>query len=348
MPVAFTATAPEHLPALASLMRQAFDAPADAPFLRAEVLHWKYLEPCHPPGGNPLPRAWLIAQNELPVAHGCLWPVTIPIAGQPVAGACLIDWFSAKSSSGMGVMLVRKVLDKVPFLISIGGSAATRQIMPKIGFRTLGQLPVYARPLRSWAQLRARPDGITRKNILRAVRNFTWSQRPPAPSSDWSATPGTPSASLLDSTRTDGASVTSSAFLSYILRCPLGQLTTWILLRNGAPQGWFLLSRLRGQTRLLDLRLLPSSNDTAYAAAYAAAIDAALDDPAAQELTVQGSLSSQPTQALIANGFVLREQRPLFLCDPQDILASVASQLHLSRLDDDSAAFDFPEYPFLT
>jgi hypothetical protein len=184
----------------------------------------------------------------------------------------------------MGVMLVRKVLPNAAFLLSIGGSEATRAIMPKIGFATIGQLPVYARPIRPF----------------------------------------------------------------YQLRCPIGHLSCWILEHNNQPAGWFLLSRLRGQCRLLDLRLINSTDPADYAAAYAIAVQTAHLDPATHELTVQGSLAPQPSQALLANGFVLRENRPLFLCDPQGHLRSISHHLLLSRLDDDSAAFDFPEYPYLT
>jgi hypothetical protein len=348
MPVAFTATTPEDLPALALLMRQAFAADANASFLRPEVLHWKYLTPLETGNSPAPPRAWLIAQDETPLAHGCLWPVTVRVDGQPVHGACLIDWFSAKSASGMGVMLVRKVLPKAAFLLSIGGSEATRAIMPKIGFTTVGQLPVYARPLRSFAQLRSRADGFTPKNISRAIRNCGWQLRSLAPHHSWTARQAVPSPALLTACHADGSSLCSPELLAYLLACPIGEHSCWILESRNEAIGWFLLSRLRGQTRLLDLRIIPANDPAAYAAAYAIAVQTARLDAAAHELTVQASLAPQPAQALEANGFVLRENRPLFLCDPQGLLRSVAPHLLLSRLDDDSAAFDFPDYPYLT
>jgi hypothetical protein len=348
MSVAFTTTMPEHLPALANLMRQAFSADADASFLRPEVLHWKYLTPLNSSDSTSLPRAWLIAQDETPLAHGCLWPVTVRVDGKSVHGACLIDWFSAKSASGMGVILVRKVLPNAAFLLSIGGSEATRTIMPKIGFATIGQLPVYARPIRPFYQLRSRPDGITPKNLSRTIRNLGWWLRSLSPHHSWDARQAVPPADLLAACHSDGSSICSSELLAYFLRCPIGHLSCWILEHNNQPAGWFLLSRLRGQCRLLDLRLINSTDPADYAAAYAIAVQTAHLDPATHELTVQGSLAPQPSQALLTNGFVLRENRPLFLCDPEGHLRSISHHLLLSRLDDDSAAFDFPDYPYLT
>lgn len=112
------------------------------------------------------------------VAHGCAWPV-------PRFNAiCLIDWASAQSAPGMGIMLARKMAQLAPVMLSIGGSEMTQQIMPKIGFVAKGELLTYARVLRPWKQFRTRPDSHGLKSIAQFARNAVWSLAPVALTGD--------------------------------------------------------------------------------------------------------------------------------------------------------------------
>src|SRR5207302_6231726 len=108
-------------------------------------------------------------------AHGCAWPVRLEAQSGEHQAICLIDWASARGAPGMGIMLVRKMAELAPILLSIGGSGMTRQIMPRIGFKQCGELASYVRVLRPFRQFRVRPEARNFKSILRLIRNTAWS-----------------------------------------------------------------------------------------------------------------------------------------------------------------------------
>ncbi len=169
VPIAFRPSTPGDLPAIIELLKAAFEAPDGAPFLDPELLHWKYFAP-HPTWREP--RGYVLDRDGELIAHGCVWPSTLP---GPLQALCLIDWVSSKAVPGMGIMLARKLGQLGPVMLSIGGSEMTQAIMPKIGFVKQGELLTYARVLRPWGQFLTRPGPRDRKAWLRLVRNAGWS-----------------------------------------------------------------------------------------------------------------------------------------------------------------------------
>lgn len=147
------------LPAIIALLRQAFDGQA----MNEDLLRWKYFSPT---------RSYVMLRDGLVIAHGCGWPVP------RFNAVCLIDWVSAQSAPGMGIMLVRKMAQLAPVMLSIGGSEMTQQIMPKIGFVPKGELLTFARVLRPWKQFRTRPDSRGLKGLAQFARNAVWSMAP--------------------------------------------------------------------------------------------------------------------------------------------------------------------------
>ena len=132
-------------------------------------MHWKYFEP-HPEWREP--RSYVLDQGGKLIAHGCVWPSTLPGSLQAL---CLIDWVSSKAAPGMGIMLARKLGALAPVMLSIGGSEMTQAIMPKIGFVKQGELLTYARVLRPWGQFVTRPTRRDGRAWLRFFRNVGWS-----------------------------------------------------------------------------------------------------------------------------------------------------------------------------
>ena len=127
-------------------------------------------------------------------------------------------------------------------------------------------------------------------------------------------------------------------------RCPAASIVCFTLLENGRARGFFLLGRVRGQARILDLRI-DSDRPEDWTPAYRAAVDAAARDPLSCEVIAQAP-PGIARQALEQNRFRVRDRRPVFVCDPENRLGGHPPQVGM--LDDDSAAFDFPEYPYVT
>ncbi len=105
--------------------------------------------------------------------------------------------------------------------------------------------------------------------------------------------------------------------------------------------GYFVLSRVNGQCRVARIRT-PNLQ-----AGYALAVQAALDDPDACELVALSSTGAA-NHALEANHFHYREQRPVFVHDPQHLIPATSYPLDLDTLDDDMAYLNIPEYPYFT
>ncbi len=293
-------------------MREAFDASPDAPFLNRVLLRWKYFDPN--PDWPAAPRSYILANESRILAHGCAWPV------QPGV-ACLIDWAGAKSVAGMGMLLARRMGQLSPVLLSIGGSEMTQKIMPKIGFAKQGELLTFARVLRPWKQAWTRPREGVIKAALRLGRNLGWSLAPSSPASGWQATEN------------------SDPHYEFLRRCPGASIRTFDLNQSGRVRGSLVLSLVRGQARIADLRI--DSED--LAAALAAAMEAACRDPEACELIALAQ-NGPMRAALLANGFVERARRSVFVAG----LSAKECPLRLSMLADDMAYLDFPESPYLT
>ena len=307
MSTEFRPSTEQDLPKIVALMQAAFDAPRDAPFLNLDLLRWKYFEPNR--AWPTAPRSYVLDQDGKLLSHGCAWPVAPNIA-------CLIDWVSAKSIPGMGMMLARKIAELSPVLLSIGGSQTTQKIMPKIGFAKRGELLTYARVLRPWRQFRTRPDNHGPRSILRLARNVAWSLGPVALSNGWSAT--------------------SAAGPPFMMRCPGARLTAYKL-----PVGSLLLSRVGGQARIAALTVHSP-------AAYAAAIEAARRDPEEVCELIALAHDGATRRALLENGFEERMRRSVFVSDPAHTLRPADFPLRLNMLADDLFYLHTPEHPFLT
>jgi hypothetical protein len=130
-----------------------------------------------------------------------------------------------------------------------------------------------------------------------------------------------------------------------MLRCPAADVSYFELLHNARPEGYFVLSRVGGQIRLADLRVL-SENQADWTSACAVAVRAAERDPNGCELMTQTS-DPRARVALEANGFRARGEVPIFVLDPGNLLGDF-THISLGMLDDDSAYLRFPANPYCT
>ncbi len=319
MPTDFRATEIKDLPAIQRLLQSAFHSGPDSPNLDSALLIWKYYDAGPDWEGS---RSYVIEKDGALLAHGSLWPLRIG----DVAAANLLDWAAVRFPPGMGVSLVRSLAEISPILFSTGGSKATRAIMPRIGFRPVANQNIYVRVLRPWKQHRTRRAEPITRALPRLVRNYAWSAASGVPLRQWTATRA---ASLPDPAA------------NHLLTCPSAVASAWSLKHPGGGTGYFVLSRVGGQCRIGRIRTKDLT------AGYALAVQAALEDPEACELV---ALSSTPAgnKALEANYFRFRDQRPVFVHDPQGLIRPESYPLDLDMLDDDMAYLNTPEYPYYT
>ena len=346
MSLRLEAAAPETIPEILSLLKEAFSAQPDSPNLEPGLLRWKYFD--HGPDSGSS-RSYVIRRGTSIAAHACAWPIRLITPSGLVNAVQMLDWAAAKNAPGSGVMLARKLEEISPVLITTGGSAATQEVLPRIGFTRQASFGYYARVLRPWRQFRTRPSE-GRKALPRLIRNTLWSRSPLAPVRGWASQASVhPEAELL--ARLDAEAVIdpkssySAAFLEFMLRCPAARMRYFSLLKDGSAQGYFLLARVGGQARLADLRVLSTRPDD-WLSACAAAVRTAAEDPNACELVATAPLPLVAA-ALEGNGFRPRGSIPVFVRDPRELLARSA-QIHLSMLDDDSAYLNFPDHPYAT
>ncbi|HVX67320.1 MAG TPA: hypothetical protein VHA11_11990 [Bryobacteraceae bacterium] len=338
MGLAFSPTAPDQVDRVRAFLAAAFGAAETAPFLNPAFVEWKWFAPR--PGWNG-PRSFVLAQGSALAAHGYAWPVTFLAPGGEVTSTRVCDWAGEPKSPGAGVLLFRKFGTLADTLLAVGGSAETQAILPRMGFARTGELALYARPVRPFAQLAARPVRDVRA-AARLARNLWWSRHPAAIGSQG-----------LEAVRVErfgpvpvpqpGPENTPARrdpeLLNCMLACPAAVFAGYEIRAAGAVCGYFVLARVNGQARIADLWTTRE-----WPAAYALALGTAARDPATCEVAAAAS-SALRRRAIEACGFHARGADPIYLFDPQRRLAG-APPLDVQLLDGDECCLNNPEYPF--
>jgi hypothetical protein len=348
MPFQIEPVLPTEQNALRQYLMAVFQAASDAPFLDPDLLSWKYFEPRSDWSG---PRSIALKRGAQIVAHGGIFPVTFMTEGREVTAIHLIDWAASPGVPGAGVLLLRKLAPQTDIFLAIGGSSQTREILPKIGFKYSSDLQIYARVVRPWKQFRgcAFEDW---KAPVRFMRNLLWSL-PSLPSvpKEWSVKrverfdesllsmlTTRPRTEFTPCKRTVG-------MLNYMLDCPGTVFSAYLLMKGTELQGYFMLSLVRGQCRVADV-LLNSDAQQDWHAAYSIATRTAAENPETCEVEAVSSVALV-RDAIVRNGFHLRECDPIFIRDAKGLLAQ-APPLHLNLIDGEGAFLSDPTHPFLT
>ena len=338
MPLTFVPTGRDDVPELVRFLTGVFGLRDDAPFVAGDLVEWKYFAP-HPYWHGP--RSYLLKQDGRLAAHGCAHPATFLSPGRQVTSTRVIDWAAGAGVPGAGVLLFRKFATLADTLFAVGGSPETQSILPKIGFRRVGELSLYVLPLRPVRQFFRRPKKDAR-SVARLVRNLAWSRATSADAPKrFSAVPVErfecvtepgPAAQFTPTRR-------SPELLNLMLACP-GAVFRGFAIREGADErGHFVLSRVAGQTRIVDIRI-----DGDWKTAFALATREAARDPETCEIAAAASVDPL-REAILANEFQPRGAEPVFLYDPKRLLAD-APPLNLQLLDGDECYLNNPDYPF--
>ncbi len=354
MPSGLVLTAPEDLPELTEFLRAVFHASSDAPFVRPEMMRWKYFAPRPDWIG---PRSYGMRSEGRICAHGCVAPVTFrrrPTsegAAGLVTGMRVIDWAGGRQAPAAGVSIMRQLSGLTDTVLAIGGSPEAVRVFPKIGFQHRGNVEVFARVVRPWRQFRSDPYPRGWKAPLRLARSTLFSlPRLPGAPAGWSCQAVAAfDHAICPALEFDAAGFTATArtpaLLNYMLECPGAAFSGFLLRRGERVRGYFLLSHVAGQTRIADVRVDSESAED-WLAGFILATRQAAAHPATCEILAVASIR-QGIDALRGIGYRFCRHDPIFVLDPRRRLAD-APDLNLDLLVGDEAYLHVPAYPFET
>lgn len=298
-------------------------------------LHWKYWQERPEWSGS---RSYVLADGSALLAHGAVIPATCVTMSGRLRMAHMIDWAARPGEVGVGVALLKNVGKLTEALYAIGGSAATMRILPQIGFRSVGTVGGYVRPL-SPLRLWHEAEGRNWRLAARMARSVFWKLTAPRPSlRGWSARPLPAEevgriAQVMPRPRRDLAVLERGEDLfRYLLTCPIVTMKLYALECDGRTRGYFLLSLMPAQVRLADA-WVDSEERSDWRALAGCAVREASRHGGAAELA---AWASDPllAQALSDNGFHLRYSLPIMLRPGAQGMPDAAPRMQM--LDNDA------------
>jgi hypothetical protein len=334
-------------PDLIQFLVKSFRADPALSSFRPEVIHWKYFAH-HPEWKNA--RSYAVKQDGQIVAHGGVWPVRLVTPQTEIKAIHLIDWAASRSAVGAGVHLLRKVADLGDILLTIGGSRDTRNLLPKLGYRTCGELLQYARVVRPWLLLRTTPLKNW-KTPVKFLRNSAraLSGLPPSPKG-WKAERVTSFAGLLEGEALgQQISFTSprrtAAGLNHLLSCSAAHFSGYQVRDAQRMRGYFLLSQIGRQVRIVDVQIDGEERESWQAICTIAARTAA-EDPEICEIVAASSIGLTG-DAWLRAGFVQRRTETIFCYDRRKLVPP-GLPLSLNLVDGDGCFLTDPAVPYLS
>jgi hypothetical protein len=270
------------IPAIVEL----FDDAGIVPNTRPQDLDWKYWQSFGEWSGS---RSFLLtARNHTPLAHCGVIPRWCTWGEQRISIVQPIDWVARTGAGGAGVTLIKQLGQRTQILLSVGGSIHTLRIVPHMGFRPVGQVTGFARPLHP---LRRR-GGSAVLRLPRLARGYAWKlAAPSARLPGWSVRQLSPEqaaelAPVFPTTHNRMAVLERSVeLLRYMLSCPIVPFSLYALERAGQLKGYFLLSSAPGQVRIADCWVQSEDPAEWRALVLLAAAQAQLDPQAAEVVT---------------------------------------------------------------
>ena len=339
---------PEQQAAIADLLVSAFGSRLCSSLVTPDLLRWKFFSTRPDFPGS---RSYVIADDHEILAHACAWPLSFPLPTGGISGCHVIDWAARPGTKGKGIQLYQHLMSKNGFVISVGGSPEARRLHPKLGLESYGTLDLLALVARPWKQYRCDTKRSGWRRIARLTRNTLWSALSKnAQGKDWATVSiadiaDLPERGLHVASRDFCLGVRSVPSLRYLLECPAMNCSLFTLSKAGVSCGYFLLNKIGGQSRIIDLAV-DSDSPQDWVGAYRAAVESAIANEEICEVTAVSSLPWL-SSGLMELGFRLRAQFPVTLYDPTCSLLN-SPPLHLRMTDSDLCFLHSPDSPFLT
>jgi hypothetical protein len=319
MTAATRATEYKDIPALARFLVRVYQFDPLDHHADKRLLEWKYLHLTPGCEGS----SYLLESDGEILAHCGVCPVTFHLPdGTTVNSVTMMDWAADPSAPGVGVRLFRKLMEMAPTSFIIGGAPATRLIVPRIGFRHVGEALTYSAWLRPWREFRTRPR--TRRSTLRLLHGLTHPARNRnRASADWDFAPvnqfDDSVLPLLNGTkRTWTFCQRTIAALNHLLKCPHLKMQGFLLKRQGRLIGYFVIGKAEWEARLLDL-VVDSEDGNDWNLACATVTKAARLDPEVCRIRAQATFPVL-AEALAWNGYWCQYKEPIVIHDPTNAL----------------------------
>jgi hypothetical protein len=346
MALKFCATSPEDLGTVRDLLGTVFGGGGSgdqSSLLNEPMLHWKYWKDRPGWSGS---RSYALRRDRAVEAHTASLPFTLCGGSTNLSAQHFIDWASAPDSLSGGAKVLRRLLGLAEVTLAIGGSQDTRRLLPLLKFERVGVVATYARPIRPWLQTRTH-QYRNWKLPARLARNSGWAiSAPVRKPQTWDFRPVSPTAvpdAVWSAAGVPGTlwRLREARIAAYFLACPSIEFQLYLALKDGSPQGGFLLSFAPGVARIADLWVVEPSTDR-LEAMYRLALVAAYSTGHAAEVVSYASIDSR-ADALGRCGF-----RALI---ESDLMAYSATGCPTEAIDcqmiDNDAAFLYdlaPEY----
>lgn len=329
--------------ALIKFLVNSFQAGPALTSFSPEVIRWKYFSP-HPDWTGP--RSFAVKQAGEILAHGGVWPVRFKVRDREIQAIHLIDWAASRSAVGAGVYLLRKMAGVADVLLTVGGSPDTRTVLPKLGYKGCGELRYYARVVHPWLHFQTTPQ----KSWKAPLKLLRYSARALGrlldPPNDWTAEKIPAFAHVpqtaLDGTWTCATPLRTPAGLDHLLQCPAAEFSGYLVRRQQRVRGYFLLSRVGTQVRMVEARLDCDDRESWQSLCRLAARTAARNSVA--EIATASSIASIQ-EAWLNTGLVHRQTDQILCYDPRGLLHT--QNLALTLVDGDQCFLSNPRAPYL-
>lgn len=332
----FRSTTPQDMDAVSSFLQRIFEIEADAPLIEPRQMQWKCWDGRADWPGS---RGYAIANNQALVSHGVVVPLDYVNGERRLKMVHLIDWAADAQSVGSGVVLLKKIAQMADAMVVRGGTAMTRAILPRLGFKPWGEVTGFVLPLRPMRRVAGLKPGI--RTAAQFGRSLLWSLQAPAVKTlGWTSRP-------LKADEVDAMAIPwprsrggvgvferSAESMRYFLRCPAAAMELHSVMHEGRERGYFLLSRVPGQTRLVDFYVDSEQREDWSAVVRLAVLHERKNGDAA-ELIARGS-DVLTRQALLECGFHSRTQSTLQILMTRGVELP-AAPVRFQMLDSDEA-----------
>ena len=142
MPSEFRPTTTSDGPELRALAQRLLGVAPDSPMFDERHMRWKYWSA----GDDGCPRGYVLVRNGAIVAHAGVLPLRFRAPARSVTLLHPFDWMSEPSAIGSGAALLSRLSKQADGLLIVGGSEATRRMVRPLGFRSFGEVQLYATP----------------------------------------------------------------------------------------------------------------------------------------------------------------------------------------------------------
>ncbi|MEO8194746.1 MAG: hypothetical protein ABI681_12920 [Gemmatimonadales bacterium] len=323
----------EDLAPVATLLRGVFGDRAGPRFADPDVLRWKYLESCPAWDGA---RAFVVEQDGAVVAFAGFTPtVFLPPGGDSITTLTVIDWAATPTAPGVGVALYAQLIRRAETAFLIRGAEVMRSVAPRLGFKPIGEITVYACWFRPWREF------LTREKSLRSLQRLAHgllhrSPRYRGPGSTWQSERVKRFDARIDTVLGGRARdrITcrrTVASLNHMLDCPLVRMEGHLLRNGGIVRGYLIVAYIGWEARLVDLNI-DSEHCADWMAAYGVATDVARVDPQVCRLRVMSGIPVQQ-QALELQKYWVNQREPLLLFDPKKRMPPVPLDIQFFESD---------------